>query len=108
MKHSRLTVFPFGLWMVLFTLIPLGMVVWFAFTDESGAFSLDNIREIGQYYSELLVFHLGRGAVHVFLPDPRLSARLQHLPHRRARAAHHGDDRDAADVDEFTAAHLPR
>ncbi len=49
MKHSRLTVFPFGLWMVLFTLIPLGMVVWFAFTDESGAFSLDNIRGIGQY-----------------------------------------------------------
>ena len=49
MKYSRLTVFPFGLWMVLFTIVPLGMVVWFAFTDEAGQFTLQNLVEIHNY-----------------------------------------------------------
>lgn len=40
---------PFGLWMFLFTVVPLGVVVWFAFTDETGAFTLANIAAIGGY-----------------------------------------------------------
>ncbi len=40
---------PFGLWMAIFTLVPIGMVLWFAFTDANGAFTFDNIRAIFAY-----------------------------------------------------------
>lgn len=40
---------PFAVWMSIFTLVPLAIVVWFAFTDESGAFTFNNIRQIWQY-----------------------------------------------------------
>ena len=34
--------------MLLFTVVPLAMVVWFAFTDGEGSFTLDNILVIGE------------------------------------------------------------
>lgn len=40
---------PYGLWMLLFTVVPLGIVVYYAFTDSAGNFSLDNLLEIGRY-----------------------------------------------------------
>ncbi len=46
---SRAAATPFGLWMSIFTVVPMAIVVWFAFTDESGAFTLANIAEIWQY-----------------------------------------------------------
>lgn len=46
---SRTAATPFALWMSIFTVVPMAIVVWFAFTDESGAFTLANIAEIWQY-----------------------------------------------------------
>lgn len=46
---SKAPATPFGLWMVIFTIVPLAVVVWFAFTDESGAFTMDNLRAVGDY-----------------------------------------------------------
>ena len=41
---------PYILFMVIFTLIPLGVVGYYALTDpDTGAFSLRNIRELGMY-----------------------------------------------------------
>lgn len=40
---------PFGLWMFIFTIVPMAIVVYFAFTDAAGQFTLDNIREIKTY-----------------------------------------------------------
>ncbi len=40
---------PYILWMLLFTLIPLGVVFYFAFTDGDGAFTLGNLAAIGAY-----------------------------------------------------------
>jgi len=40
---------PYILWMLAFTLIPLGVVGYYALTDSSGAFSLQNIRDLGQF-----------------------------------------------------------
>lgn len=40
---------PYVIWMILFTIIPLGVVVFFAFTDLSGQFTLANIAGIGSY-----------------------------------------------------------
>ena len=43
---SKVSAAPFGLWMLLFTVVPLAVVVWFAFTDESGAFTLANLMDV--------------------------------------------------------------
>ena len=37
---------PYGLWMVLFTLVPLLFVCYYAFTDPRGAFTLNNFVKI--------------------------------------------------------------
>lgn len=39
---------PYALWMVLFTVVPLLFVCWYAFTTPSGAFTLDNFSKIAQ------------------------------------------------------------
>lgn len=41
---------PYILWMVVFTLIPLGVVAYYALTDPStGSFSLGNLQDLGMY-----------------------------------------------------------
>ena len=41
---------PYILWMLVFTLIPLGVVGYYALTDvETGAFTLHNLKELGSY-----------------------------------------------------------
>ena len=47
---SRSASSPFAVWMVLFTVVPLAVVVWFAFTDDNGAFTFANIAAIGEYW----------------------------------------------------------
>ena len=51
MKHkSVLLSTPYILWMLVFTLIPLGVVGYYALTDPAtGAFSLGNLQELGLY-----------------------------------------------------------
>ena len=46
---SRTAATPFALWMGIFTVVPLAIVVWFAFTDANGAFTFDNVVKIWQY-----------------------------------------------------------
>jgi len=46
---SKVSAAPFGLWMLLFTVVPLAVVVWFAFTDESGAFTLANLMDVKMF-----------------------------------------------------------
>ena len=45
---SRAASAPFTVWMLLFTVVPLAMVVWFAFTDGESSFTFDNILVIGE------------------------------------------------------------
>lgn len=40
---------PYLVWMVVFIVAPLAIVIYFAFTDKAGAFTLANIMELGQY-----------------------------------------------------------
>lgn len=54
MKNTRSAAAPFAVWMVLFTVVPLGIVAWFAFTDAQGTFTLENIRAIGDYAGTFL------------------------------------------------------
>lgn len=46
MIRSRLSAAPFALWMTVFTVVPLGIVIWFAFTDQNGQFTLSNLAAI--------------------------------------------------------------
>lgn len=46
---------PYILWSVLFIIAPLIMVVYYAFTDNTGAFTLENIAAIPDYTSTILL-----------------------------------------------------
>ncbi len=46
---KRTAATPFALWMGIFTVVPMAIVLWFAFTDEAGAFTMANIAKIWQF-----------------------------------------------------------
>ncbi len=60
--NSKLLSAPYTVWMTLFIILPMLLVAWFAFTDRSGAFTLDNILSVGQY-SNVLLRSIWLGAV---------------------------------------------
>ncbi len=43
---KKLLSFPYLLWMAGFTIIPLGLILYFGLTDKSGAFTLANVAAI--------------------------------------------------------------
>ncbi|MGX8699824.1 ABC transporter permease [Caproiciproducens sp.] len=45
---------PYVVWMSVFIIVPMILVVIFAFTDKSGAFTFKNIAEVGQYSNVFL------------------------------------------------------
>lgn len=45
---------PYAVWALLFIIAPLCMVVYYAFTDSTGAFSLNSIEQIPAYFSTIL------------------------------------------------------
>lgn len=42
---------PFSVWMAIFVIIPIGLVLYYALTDATGAFTLANISSIWEYRS---------------------------------------------------------
>ena len=64
---NRSTVAPFGLWMLLFTLVPLGIIVYFAGTGEDGGFTLANVGRIfDPIYARSFGYSILVGAVSTF------------------------------------------
>ena len=51
---SKTAAAPYYVWMVIFIIVPMALVVFFAFTDKSGAFTLQNILDVGQYSNVFL------------------------------------------------------
>ncbi len=51
MLKKRSLAGPYLIWMVTFIAAPLCIVIYFAFTDKNGIFTLNNIMELGQYTS---------------------------------------------------------
>ena len=62
MKRSRSAAAPFGIWMFLFTVVPLGIVLWFAFTDKDGHFTFGNLSAIVDY-AGTFGLSIGLGAI---------------------------------------------
>ena len=50
-KASRWATAPYLVWMVLFIVVPLGIVVWYALTNSDGQVTLANLTSIGRYAS---------------------------------------------------------
>ena len=46
---------PYIVWAVLFIIVPLCMVVYYAFTDKSGNFTFDNMLSIGKYTDTIIL-----------------------------------------------------
>lgn len=46
---SRLAGAPYIVWAAVFIIVPLCMVAYYAFTDTTGAFTLNNISDLGKY-----------------------------------------------------------
>ena len=53
---SRLLAGPYVLWMVLFTIIPLCLILYNAFTNIDGGFTLDNVAAITDYVNAKPLF----------------------------------------------------
>ena len=51
MLKKRSLAAPYLIWMVVFTIFPLAIVIYFAFTNKEGQFTLENIMALGQYLS---------------------------------------------------------
>lgn len=52
---SRLLGAPYILWASIFMVVPLGIVAYYAFTDKSGAFTLNNLSSLSDYRDIFLV-----------------------------------------------------
>lgn len=46
---QKLIAAPYIVWMIVFIIVPLAMVAYFAMTTADGAFTLENIKNVGQY-----------------------------------------------------------
>ena len=49
MNRVRIAAHPYIFWLMLFTAIPMLIVFYYAFTNEAGAFTLDNFRDMTDY-----------------------------------------------------------
>lgn len=63
---SKLMDAPYIVWSALFILAPLVMVIYYAFTDKTGAFTLNNISQIGGYAGTFLL-SVSYGAIATFI-----------------------------------------
>lgn len=48
-RKNKAIAAPYMVWMVGFIVVPLALVVYFAFTNKAGQFTLDNILALGDY-----------------------------------------------------------
>ena len=49
--YDKKLAYPYFVWMTLFTVVPLLIVVYYAFTDGNGAFTMENLASISGYGS---------------------------------------------------------
>ena len=50
--HRSLFASPYTLWMILFTIVPVILISYYAFTDANGAFTLDNFKNFWDSHYE--------------------------------------------------------
>ncbi len=65
MKNKWLSA-PYTIWMAIFIIVPMFLVAYFAFTDQSGSFTIANIVQVGQY-SNVFLRSIWLGAIATLL-----------------------------------------
>lgn len=63
---SKKTAYPYLLWMLLFTIVPIAMVVYYAFTDESGNFTFQTFVSASDY-SQVFLYSLWIALISTFI-----------------------------------------
>lgn len=63
---SKKTAYPYLLWMLLFTVVPIAMVIYYAFTDESGNFTFDAFVSASDY-SQVFLYSLWIALISTFI-----------------------------------------
>lgn len=53
-SNSKALSAPYSIWMTIFIVLPMLLVAYFAFTDKSGCFTIENILSVGQYSNVFL------------------------------------------------------
>lgn len=61
-SDSKLLSAPYTVWMTVFIVLPMLLVGYFAFTDKSGGFTIENVLSVGQY-SNVFLRSIWLGAV---------------------------------------------
>lgn len=51
---SRKPLVPYLVWMAIFVVVPMALVIYFSFTDKSGAFTFANLQVIPKYWPVIL------------------------------------------------------
>ena len=72
---------PYLFWSVLFIIVPLVMVVFYAFTDKTGAFTFSNMAQIKNYFPTILLsvlYGLAATVICVFIGYPFAYALSKH------------------------------
>lgn len=75
---------PYLLWAALFIIVPLIMVVYYAFTDKTGAFTFSNIAQIKNYFPTILLsvlYGLAATVICVLIGYPFAYALSKHTEH---------------------------
>ena len=84
-NNSKLLCAPYTVWMTIFIILPMLLVAWFAFTDKSGAFTLEHILSVGQY-SNVFLRSIWLGAIATALSlvlGYPLAYIISHMPAKR-------------------------
>lgn len=98
--YDKKLAYPYFVWMVLFTVVPLFIVVYYALTDSTGSFTLDNLVTVSGYgsvFARSLLLAIISTVIRLIIAFPV----GYFLPAARQQAAHHADAGDAAHVDEL-------
>ena len=53
--NKKVTVTPFASWMVVFVLVPMALVVYYAFTNADGSFTIENLKWIYTYRTTMFL-----------------------------------------------------
>ena len=100
MKAPKSLAIPYAVWVLIFTVVPLGLVVGFAMTDQDGSLTLENIFAMSEYMSVLFDHRDGH------LPSDRVSGVIHNLPRERDQPVDTCCFADGADVDQLSFKNL--
>lgn len=63
---TKKTAYPYLLWMLLFTIVPIAMVCYYAFTDDNGNFTLNTFVNASDY-SQVFLYSLWIALISTFI-----------------------------------------